>query len=148
MVVFVFSLCDFFPQLTKIEIHNVFWISNHLKGLIDFWTLIYIYVFILCKDGFFVLVKKFIIIVFLVHLLNCFKHKETVIETLRVVNLAFNPSLTRTYRNWLHCMLISKASGLYIPEINRGWLVLFSNVNDYFIEYNIDLLNGIIISAF
>lgn len=45
-------------------------------------------------------------------------------------------------------MFISKASGLYIPEINRGWLVLFSNVNDYFIEYNIDLLNGIIISAF
>lgn len=94
------------------------------------------------------LVKKFIIIVFLVYLLNCFKHKETVIETLRVVNLAFNPSLTRTHRNWLHCMFISRASGLYIPEINRGWLVLFSNVNDYFIEYNIDLLNGINISAF
>lgn len=97
---------------------------------------------------FFVLVKKFIIIVFLVYLLNCFKYKEVVIEILCVVNFVFNLSLIRIYRNWLYCMFISRVSGFYIFEINRGWLVLFLNVNDYFIEYNIDLLNGIIIFVF
>lgn len=45
-------------------------------------------------------------------------------------------------------MFISRVSGFYIFEINRGWLVLFLNVNDYFIEYNIDLLNGINIFVF
>lgn len=43
--------------------------------------------------------KTLKIIVFVVNLLNFFKHKEDVKENLPPVNIANNPSLTRTYSN-------------------------------------------------